>query len=328
MYNLHSKRFAGIILLLLVLTGSASAQYSDLDLKTSSTDQDSTLADYDNIFPFMGRKAVENGYRLPAPLGLNLNWFVANQNMDISNIQLGVNDSELVDVSGFITFEDIIADIENVNIRPDLWLFPFMNVYGILGYSQGTTTVKLTKPVPFTSHAEMKGPTYGAGMTFAFGLMGYFLVVDNNWTWSDMDILDEPTRSRIYGIRLGKNHRWREGKSIALWAGAMKIDINSNTQGRIKLAEVLPPLNPDQSETVQDWYGGLGLAQKRFVDETVAAASDAEVSYLLDKAPSASLSMVVGGQIELSRLWQIRAEFNISEDRKSLLANLVYRIDI
>ena len=38
--------------------------------------------------------------------------------------------------------------------------------------------------------------------------------------------------------------------------------------------------------------------------------------------------MAVGGQIEFSRKWQFRSEFNFLGDRTSILANVVYRVDI
>jgi hypothetical protein len=186
----------------------------------------------------------------------------------------------------------------------------------------------LAKPIPFKSNAEMQGPTYGVGMTAAFGLMGFFVAIDNNWTWSDMDVLDEPTRTRLVGIRVGKNYRWKPEKSATFWIGAMRIEINTDTQGRVKLEDVLPPLNPSQSDALQEWYDSLGPAQRRLIDEINAAGRGTEVSYELDKAPADPMSMAIGGQLELNRAWQVRVEFNVSDARKSLLANLVYRFDL
>jgi hypothetical protein len=35
----------------------------------------------------------------------------------------------------------------SVNVRPDVWVFPFLNVYGIFGYGQSETNVQLVEPV-------------------------------------------------------------------------------------------------------------------------------------------------------------------------------------
>ena len=171
---------------------AAAAQYSDLDLGLTPAMRDSLLKEYDNVFPILGRKALEHGVRLQAHLGINLNYFAASQGIAISNLGLAVNDGDWVDMSDVIKFDATTSDVENVNARVDLWVLPFLNLYGMGGYTWASTAVEISAPVAFTSRAEMED-LYG-GLTAAGGLQGFWFAFDTNWSWSDLDILEDPVQ--------------------------------------------------------------------------------------------------------------------------------------
>jgi len=314
--------------LVIAAASPALAQYSDYDFAMQQAERDSLAASYHNIFPILGHKAVERGIRIPAPLGLNVNYFTASQGIAISNLALAVNGGDFVSMNDIFKFDETQSDVENVNFRGDLWVLPFLNVYGLYGQSWATTSVSVSEPFQFTSRAEMQGSTYGGGFTAAGGMKGFWFSYDTNWTWSDLDVLDKPVRTRTMGIRVGKNYRWLD-KSIAAWVGAMKVELESGTEGTVKLSDVLPGIPPERNEDFQNWYDSLTPAQQKIVDRLFSGdAGDTEVSYRLDKAPTTPWTMAVGAQIELSRHWQFRTEFNFLGDRTSILANLVFRIDI
>ncbi|HSR89917.1 MAG TPA: hypothetical protein VLK88_01315, partial [Gemmatimonadales bacterium] len=65
---------------------SAAAQNPDLAL--SQEERDSVLKDYHNIFPIWGRKAIEKGFDLPKPLGLNVIGLYMNQGIEITDLGL------------------------------------------------------------------------------------------------------------------------------------------------------------------------------------------------------------------------------------------------
>ncbi len=320
-----------LALLVALASAPVSAQYSDLDLGLAPAERDSILQEYDNIFPILGRKALEHGVRLPAPLGINLNYFAATQGIEVSNLGLAVNDGAWVDLSDVIKFDTTTSDVENVNARIDLWVLPFLNVYGMGGYSWATTSVAISAPVAFTSRADMEGSLYGGGLTAAGGLQGFWFAFDTNWAWSDLDILEDLVKTRTLGLRVGKNYRWRD-KSVAAWVGAMKVIMDTGTQGTVILADVLPGVPPELGDRFDEWYDGLTPPQQDVVDgirdNLDGSLGDTEIHYQLDKAPTEPWTMCVGAQIELSRQWQFRTEFNFLGDRTSILTNLVYRIDL
>ena len=64
---------AGVMTLLIGAATGAGAQNPDLAL--TQAERDSILATYHQVFPIWGRKAIERGFLLPLPVGLNINTF-------------------------------------------------------------------------------------------------------------------------------------------------------------------------------------------------------------------------------------------------------------
>jgi hypothetical protein len=114
------------------------------------------------------------GFDIPYPIGIMGNYLWMNQGILIDNMQLGLKtdakDIPLTNVDEFIKFGDNSNTSFTVNVRPDVWLFPFLNVYGIFGVGRSETTVNLTDPVPLTSVVEQRINTAGVGLMGAFGV--------------------------------------------------------------------------------------------------------------------------------------------------------------
>src|SRR5690242_2120670 len=98
--------------------GIAGAQNPDLAL--SQSERDSILATYHQIFPIWGRKAIERGFLLPLPVGLNINSFYMDQGITLSQLGLSVNENPTQPVS-WITLGEAQSRVYSVNFRGDLW---------------------------------------------------------------------------------------------------------------------------------------------------------------------------------------------------------------
>ncbi|HSF45528.1 MAG TPA: hypothetical protein VLA58_05935 [Chitinophagaceae bacterium] len=325
---------------------SIQAQYSQLEVKN----KDTAKKEYPYIFPILGKKAVAKGFNIPLPAGIMLNTFFGNSDITISNLQLGVEGTNVnvpLTPVEFIEFGKNTATVKNVNIRPDLWVLPFMNVYGILGYTEGKTSVSLTAPVPFNAVADLKGYTYGFGTTFAGGVGKYFIVGDFNWAWSAMDILDKPAASSITSFRFGRNFQInnQKDKLFGVWAGLMKFKLASGTQGKVTLGDVIPPeVFARKDEIVADyyeWYNNLGnnpvdQKKKEIADKVLtpivegidARDGSTTVSYSLEKKPTKKWNMIVGGQYQFNKRWQLRTEFGFFGGRSQGLFSANYRFGL
>ena len=166
--------------LLLGIPVLLAGQYSQLQLG------DTTKTAYPYLLPILGEKAWERGFDLPRPVGLMLNYFVGAQDILIPEIAVGFSDGGLpdipmTDISEIIEFGEIRATAHSINVRPDVWILPFLNLYGIFGKAFSHTHVRLDAPVRMEADAHLEGSSFGIGTTGAFGLGKYFMVLDGNW---------------------------------------------------------------------------------------------------------------------------------------------------
>jgi hypothetical protein len=246
-----------------------------------------STTDYPYALPIWGDKATKAGYTLPYSAGLSVNYFWQESDLVIENLMVGFNGGQMYDVDNVVRFDKAIATASALSIRPDVWLFPFLNVYGILGRTQASTEVGFGLWLPDSTNtysevlsAESKvdftAGTFGLGMTPTIGVGGGFLALDMNITWTDVPQLSRPTQTFIFGPRFGKNFRLaKPGSTIAVWAGGFRVHLNSATNGSVNLSEVLPvdELQPKIDQgfenvnnaqiKVDTWWEGLSPADQK-----------------------------------------------------------------
>jgi hypothetical protein len=321
-----------IILLIVFLTLTNTQAGHNANLKLTQAERDSILKDYDNIFPIWGRKAIEKGFDLPYPVGININFLYMHQDIAVSNLGLSVNENP-IQSTDFITFDKADSRISTVNGRLDLWVFPFLNVYGLLGRAASETKVKIKEPVVFESSAEFSGNYYGFGLTTAIGIFHNWLSFDINWAWTDLDKLNEPVRSRIFGLRYGRTIEFSNHRKLAIWVGTMNQKLLNTTTGTVLMSEVLPPELEDQLADYQnsEWYQNLDSRDQAKVDAIMDRVLNdfggTSVNYSLDKQPDPPWNILIGGQYEFNKHWQVRAEVGFLK-RFSILLNANYRFNL
>jgi len=150
-----------------------------------------------------------------------------------------------------------------VSIRPDVWLLPFLNVYGIFGYTKGKVSPNLVVPsftmhikdhpvfpdndIPIDTTFEIKdelayhGPTVGGGVTFAMGFRAFFIVMDYNYTVTypndDAGKLINHSFSPKIGVQLASK---KGAGRAALWLGGLFMSNNQSFSGVLNVEEISP----------------------------------------------------------------------------------------
>ena len=305
-------------LALLASTAARTVRAQNPDLALSRAERDSVLATYHQVFPIWGRKAIERGFLLPLPVGLNINTVYIDQDIALSQLGLSTGSNPVQPVS-FITLGDALSRVFTGNLRADLWVLPFLNVYGMVGQARSETTVPITDPVQFTSQVNQTGTYAGVGLTGNIGVKHNWLAVDVNWSWINLEKFVQPVQGRVLGIRYGRSFRVGTHARANGWIGTQNQKIETNTTGSIALNEALPP---DVIDTLQSrlnnyqnssWYQNLGPAGQRLADSLVAAINNANlgstiINYQLNKKPADPWNMIVGGSYEPTRHWAFRGE--------------------
>jgi hypothetical protein len=311
--------------------------------------------DYNRVFPFWGSKAYKRGIDIPYPIGFMANYFWMNQGILIDNFQLGIDkipgdgfeDVPLTNLpDSILSFKDNRNVSWSFNVRPDIWVFPFIDLYGIFGYGRSTTTVKPYLPfledgnIP-ADPVEQGITTYGVGALFAGGVGPVWLSLDANVTWNKPELLDKATMANVIGIRMGKLFKFnrRPQSNVSLWIGTMFVTMQSETKGAIKLGEVIPDIDWDRlgeiGNNYMNWFNGLPAPVQDRISETgfhkiFSSISDfnkeTTIMYGMDKQVKQHWNGLIGAQYQLNKTWQLRAEGGVIGDRKSFLLSLNYRL--
>lgn len=208
-------------------------------------------AEYPYVLPIWGAKATKKGFDLPYSAGISINALFQTSDLVLDNLQVGFNNKEKINLDGIVRFDKAQASTSSISFRPDFWLFPFLNVYGILGISQASTKVGYSVWIPDSTDLEKElfsdetqvdfaAQTYGFGITPTMGVGGFFLAFDMNFAWTDVPQLSRPAFSFVFDPRIGKNFRFKQReRSVALWVGGFRFNIRSGTDGSVNLSDVI-----------------------------------------------------------------------------------------
>jgi hypothetical protein len=189
----------------LLAAGQAVAQvYSDKVIgKNNEELSDSIKASvYPYVLPIWGEKATKLGFDLPYSAGLNVNYIWQESEITIDNLQVGFNNGLQYALDEIVRFNRAISSTNAINFRPDVWLFPFLNVYGVFAKSNSTTEVDFGVWVPDSTDTwnevfnagtkvNLKGTTIGFGLTPTIGIGGGFMAFDMNIAWTDINELEK-----------------------------------------------------------------------------------------------------------------------------------------
>lgn len=202
----------------------------------------------DRFFPIWGDEARARGYELPKPYGISVIYLGMRQDISVQSIDIDFQNPLIGDlVEGLdLTAKDASVDVDNVSLRADLWVLPFLNIYGILGHTKGVVKAKGSIsgeyhigpwPIPIEIEGvnidfEYEGITYGGGFILAGGYERFFAMIDTNYTYTKLDIAEGHTKAFITAPRVGYEFTVL-GRPLRVWTGAMYQDIEQTIKGDI-----------------------------------------------------------------------------------------------
>jgi len=287
-FHLLPKKFIVTIPVFFFLL-AANAQYTtDKMVGKKNADKIDSMkhVEYPYMLPIWGDKVVKKGFNLPYSAGLSVQYVWQKSDIIIDNLQVGFNGGQKYNLDDVIRFNSATTTTNGANIRPDIWLFPFLNVYAIFAKTKTATAIDAGVWVPDSStwhkvldintKANFQGTTFGFGLTPTIGVGGFFLALDMNFSWTDISELDKPAYVFVFGPRLGKNIPFKKkDRSLALWAGGFRVKLNNGTVGSLNTADILPTDQwgakidtgylkvADSQQKVDAWWNGLTPAEQK-----------------------------------------------------------------
>lgn len=334
----------------LFIFNGVDAQYSSKKVRSKHEAYTDSLRQvkYDYVFPIYGQKVYQRGFDIPFPAGVMVNAMWVKQGLIIDNLRLGLLtdglDIPLTPVD-FVQFGENTSTAYTTIFRPDLWIFPFLNVYGLFGYGHSTTDVNVVSPVEFNSIVDQNISTFGFGLTGAGGVGPVWIALDFNLSWTKPELVEDPVKVNTFGVRVGHTFAFGEKpyRNVALWAGGMRASIGAETIGDITLRDALPDNvwnRRDQFvDEYWDWYNSLNpqnpadrlkmdkadLILSPIIENLSEANGSAVVRYGIDKQIAEEWNGIIGIQYQHNKRWIFRSEAGIIGDRKSIMLSINYR---
>ncbi len=213
---------------------------------------------WNRTLPFLARKVVEKGYKLPLPYGAGLIYAHAEQEQNITDVRIGFGGSEKVPVEAII-FDEVISTNNSYQFKLDGWILPFMNVFASVGYIDGKGPISLRidgdtlledlgincggiiphplckilggKEVTFPVTASFQGVAYTGGTLIAGGWNGWFFTLPVTFTYTDLKDTRTDGYTMGFSPRGGRVISLQKLGNLAVFFGAQYIKAEMDLDG-------------------------------------------------------------------------------------------------
>jgi hypothetical protein len=242
---------------------------------------------WDHKLPFMAQKVIDQGYDLPLPYGIGLTYANVEQEQLLSSLQVGINGADL-EPFDFVSFDNAMSNSDSFSIKADAWLFPFMNVFAMIGRVDGEAPMDVLidgngmldqlgidcqgfPPSPLCAiledqnfalpiTAKFEGNTYGIWATLAGGWHNWFVTIPFNWTYADIDGNDTDGVNFTATPRVGYVFNLGRKGNLAVFVGGNYLDSDLTVDGSVSTPDGLLEIDYliDQ-ENKDKWNALLGF---------------------------------------------------------------------
>ncbi|RKR64379.1 hypothetical protein C7387_1073 [Yokenella regensburgei] len=286
--------------------------------------------DSDSTFPIWGDEARARGYTLPLPFGANLSYMNIRQDVNVDSISFSglMLGSHPIPSSMFIIDAGHTRESSKTeNLRLDMWVFPFLNVYGLVGHTRGSSISNVSvnsDPSQYSGldrlisgavhqlyqsgqlqdidfKLDFKGVTWGSGFTLAGGYQNWFALVDTNYTRTDFDILDGSISALTVSPRVGYRFAFDgpAGPShLGIWIGSMYQDVQQEFKGSLSDLQMPAELQPLINAVDQNGDGRFSVKQHL----------------------TSPWNMLVGAQYEITQNFNVLTEIGFKERNSFFIA--------
>ena len=257
---------------------------------------------WEHRLPFLAQKVIDEGYDLPLPYGVGITYANVNQDMLLSGLEVGINGRDKEPFE-FVAFSDANAENDTGQMKIDAWLFPFMNVFALLGKIDGEATMDVLldgngmldhldvtcggfppnplcpalKDKTFTLPIEttFSGTTYGVGTILAGGWHNWFVAIPITFTYADMDTTDTDGIALTVTPRFGRSINMERWGNLSLFGGGNYLDAELSVAGTVS--------TPDDLIVID---------------------------YTIEQKNEDKWNLLVGGNWDINKRWSFSAEYN------------------
>jgi hypothetical protein len=241
---------------------------------------------WDHKLPFLAQKVIDKGYDLPLPYGVGITYVNIEQEQLLTALEVGINGGEIVPFE-FVSFENSFSESDSGSVKLDTWLFPFMNVFAMVGKVDGqapldvlldgdgmldylgtdcsrppkppTCTLLEGQTIVLPVTAKFEGTSYGIGMVLAGGWKSFFVTIPFNWTYADMKTSETDGINFTATPRIGKLLNLRKAGNLAVFVGGNYLDSDLNVSGNVALEGLLDIDYRIEQQNKDKWNAVVGF---------------------------------------------------------------------
>lgn len=245
--------------------------------------------------------------KLPPTYGIGIDYFNMRQPYALDNLTLIDTGPVDVDLGQILLPDPSILPIDNeirhTDLKVDVWVAPFLNIFGIYGHVEGETRINLGVlglPLPPQTNSltiDYDGKVYGGGFVLAAGGERWFGSLTGTYTDTDLSgDFDSSVKATIYQPRFGL----RFGDHTEFWVGGYFLDAEEKHSGTIDL--------------------DLGLV----ATQLPPPIDGQDVDFQVDLSQDKDFNWSVGTHMTWADAWEATIEVGAG-DRQTALANVTYR---
>jgi hypothetical protein len=219
------------------------------------------------FLPIWGDAIREQGYELPLPMGLSVNYVNVKRDIEVEDIKVSVDGEQGQSVTNFLRTE-ADSDVEVVIGRFDVWILPFLSIYGYGGWQWNDSSVEVAVTIPtpgpapdlqFTiqDNGTIDGPIYGGGTSLALGYESFFMVSSVDFAFAEFDEFDSDFEGRIFSTRVGRQATVQD-MSVSMWIGGNYFDTELTIKGNVDLPSGQTVSFAVDQGPVHPWNGLVG----------------------------------------------------------------------
>lgn len=240
--------------------------------------------------------------KLPRTWGIGIDYFAMQQPYQVDSLSftppiLPITDPSILDIEN---------DLRHNDLKVDVWLFPFLNVFGLYGTIDGDTTIDLGAlgiPLPADVSnltVDYNGDVFGGGMVLVVGGDRWFATVTG--TFTDTSLTGD-YKSSIEATTIQPRLGLRFGDHTEFWVGGYIIDAKEKHSGTIDLdlgPIIAPPGGP--------------------------IPRPVPLEFAVDLSQAEDFNLSFGTHMMFNDAWEATVEVG-GGDRSTVLANITYRFE-
>ncbi len=218
-----------------------------------------------SFLPFLNKRFKKKNIVTPKPFGLAFSSMIYKQEFISKDLRIKAETSlgQEIFAHGDSISQQTTAGELKAYVKPNIWIFPFMNVYGIIGYTSGEIRPDLfidgivIEDLPgigdyyidttfvLDDIIRYHGSTYGFGTSLSFSYYPFTFYLDYHYTVTDPTDLEGKLYNHFLSPKIGYFVKLKN-KNLMLntWAGAMYFNNNQSFAGEITVEEIAPELVP------------------------------------------------------------------------------------